>query len=107
MRAVLFFCLASFCVSCAHVNSLSITQIPIKRDQKVEVTVSKIVILGLNFSNDYVDEMTDDLKSQCPNGKVTGVLTKDVEVNYFLWIVYKKQVEVTGYCEPALVAKKG
>jgi hypothetical protein len=84
--------------ACASVNSVSLTPIPQDRRNQVKVEASKTIFLGFNFDNDFIDEMVDDLKTRCPNGKVTGILTKDETINYFLFIVWKKQVSATGYC---------
>ena len=86
-----------FLASCASVNSLSLTPIPAKRDKKVEAQVSKFIFLGLNFNNDFVDPLTEQLKEQCPNGMVTGILTKDEAISYIL--AHTRKVTATGYCE--------
>lgn len=83
-------------IGCASVNSVSITPIPKERSNKVRAEVSKIIILGFNFDNDFIDALVPKLQQQCPNGKVTGLLTKDEVISYFL--VFKKQVTATGYC---------
>ncbi len=89
---------ALFSAGCASINSLSLTPIPVNRSNKVEVIKSKVIILGFNFDNDFVDQINDELKAKCPNGKISGILTKDEDINYFLYFVWKKQVSVTGYC---------
>lgn len=83
---------------CASLNSVSLTPIPAGRGTPVKVEKSKFIILGLNFDNDFVNEAEDDLKRQCPNGKVTGLLTKDENINYFLYLLYSKRLTATGYC---------
>lgn len=83
---------------CASVNSVSLTPIPAERKAPVRVEKSKVIILGFNFDNDFIDQMVVDLQRQCPKGKVTGILTKDENINYFLYFVWKKQVTATGYC---------
>lgn len=93
--------LSAFATSCVHVNSVSLTQIPNTRSQQLKAEASKIIILGLNFDNDYVDKINDDLKGQCPNGKVQGILTKDETTQYFLFFVIKRSVTATGYCNKA------
>lgn len=85
-------------VGCASVQSVSLTPIPAQRSSPVRVEKSKLIVLGFNFDNDYVDDMVDDLKRQCPGGKVSGILTKDEAYNYFLWMVHKRQVTAQGYC---------
>lgn len=88
-----------FMSSCASINSVSLTQIPQERNQKVKAVKDKIIFLGFNFDNDFVDQMSTELQRQCPNGRITGILTKDENINYFLYIVWKKQVSAEGYCQ--------
>ena len=95
-----------FFTGCASVNSLSLTPIPADRKNAVRVEKSKVIILGFNFDNDFVDTLVVDLKRQCPNGKVTGLLTKDENINYFLYIVWKKQITVSGYCVGGTTASR-
>jgi uncharacterized lipoprotein YajG len=87
-----------FAVGCAHVNSVSLTPIPAERSNQVQVIKDKVIFLGFNFDNDFVDSAVEDLKRQCPNGKVTGLLTKDETINYFLFFVWKKQLTAKGFC---------
>jgi hypothetical protein len=89
---------ALFLASCTSLNTLSVTSIPAKRDKPVKAQTEKMIFLGFNFDNDFVDDMTNQLKRQCPNGMISGILTKDEAVNYFLYIVWKHQVTATGYC---------
>lgn len=99
LKSLFFLCLSTVLfASCASINSVSLTQIPAERSQKVYTQKDKVIILGFNFDNDFVDGLVEDLKRQCPNGKVTGLLTKDEDINYFLYFVWKKQVTATGYC---------
>jgi hypothetical protein len=84
---------------CASINSLSVTPIPVNRSNKISAEASRWIILGLNFDNDYADEVAHNLSSKCPNGKITGILTKDEDYFYFLFLVFKKQITATGYCE--------
>jgi hypothetical protein len=86
-------------VGCAHVNSVSLTPIPAKRANQVQAQVSKTVFLAFSFDNDFIDPLVDDLKRQCPNGVVSGILTKDETISYV--IVFTKKVTVTGYCNSA------
>ena len=87
-----------FLAGCASVNSVSLTQVPKDRSRVVTAQGSRVIFLGFNFDNDYVDRVTEDLKKQCNNGSVTGILTKDETILYFLFFVYKKQVTAQGYC---------
>ncbi len=95
---------ASFFTGCVSLNSVSLTPIPAERSQKVSVQKDKLIFLGFNFDNDFVDSAVDDLRRQCPQGKVTGLLTKDESIAYFLFFVWKKQLTATGYCVKSNVA---
>ena len=88
-------------VSCVHLNSVSLTQIPEKRSHKVEAKTDKWIIFLLSFDNDYVDRLNADLKDQCQGGKVQGILTKDETANYFLGLVINRRVSAAGYCVKA------
>ena len=83
---------------CVSLRSVSLTQIPAERKHAVSAEASKLIFLGLNFDNDFVDRLDNQLKSKCNNGKVTGILTKDETVDYFLGLIYKRQVTAEGYC---------
>ena len=87
--------------SCVHLNSVSLTQIPEKRTNKVSASSDKWIFFLLNFDNDYVDKINDDLKEKCPGGKIQGILTKDEVTYYFLALVLKRKVTATGYCSKA------
>lgn len=89
---------ATLLTACASVNSVSLTPIPKDRSNPVKVEASKTIFLGFNFDNDFINNLVDGLKAQCPNGKVSGILTKDEDINYFLYIVWKKQITASGYC---------
>lgn len=85
---------------CASVNSVSLTPIPSQRARPVKAEVSKFIILGFNFDNDFVDPLIDQLKQQCPNGVVSGILTKDEMISYFL--AHTRRVIATGFCNGAV-----
>lgn len=84
---------------CASVNSISITPIPAKRDNRVSAEVSRFIFLGFNFDNNYIDPLVDNLKSQCPGGVVSGILTKDETMFYLL--AHTRKVTATGFCNRA------
>lgn len=87
--------------SCVHVQSVSLTQIPEKRTNKVSASTEKWIFFALNFDNDYVDKLGDEMKDKCAGGRVQGILTKDEMYNYFLGLVLKRKVTATGYCNKA------
>lgn len=84
--------------SCVSLNTVSLTSIPGDRQKVIEAKVEKTIILGFNFDNDFVDELPQKLKAQCLNGQIQGVLTKDENINYFLYFVWKKSVSAQAYC---------
>lgn len=88
-------------VSCVHVQSVSLTQIPEKRTNKVSASTDKWIFFALNFDNDYVDKLGEEMKNKCTGGRVQGILTKDELTNYFLGLVLKRTVSATGYCNKA------
>ena len=96
MRLVLIAVISMMTSACAYLNSVSLTPIPKERGAQVQVQKHKWVILGFNFDNDFVDEMNEELKEKCPNGKATGLLTKDEAILYPF--VHKRVVTVSGYC---------
>ena len=87
---------------CASVNSVSLTPIPSQRSHPVNAEVSKTIFLAFNFDNDYIDPLVQELKAKCPNGIVSGILTKDETVSYV--IVFKKRITATGFCSVARTA---
>lgn len=95
-RFFAFSALAASLVGCASINSVSLTPIGTKRDRPVKAEVSKTIFLGFNFDNDYINPLVSDLKRQCPNGIISGILTKDETISYF--IVFTKRVVATGFC---------
>jgi hypothetical protein len=92
-------------VGCASVNSVSLTPIPAQRSHPVKAEVSKTIFLAFNFDNDYVDPLIADLKQQCPNGVVSGILTKDETIAYV--IVFKRHVVATGFCNTTAASTDG
>ena len=95
--------LASFAFAgCAHMNSVSLTPIPSKRSHVVKAEVSKTIFLAFNFDNDYVNPLVEQLKSQCPNGFISGILTKDETISYL--IVFTKRVTAIGFCNSTQTA---
>lgn len=98
MKSFSLLALSFLFVGCASVNSVSLTSIPANKGKEVRAETSKTIILGFNFNNDYVDDMATDLKRQCPNGVVKGILTKDEVINYFLFFVWERKVTASGYC---------
>lgn len=97
IKSQLTLLLASLALSaCAQLQSISITEIPQQRDRVVKAEADNFAFLGLHFSNDFVDELRDQLREQCPNGRVTGILTKYQTYWYFL--LERREVTARGFC---------
>lgn len=93
--------------ACASLNSVSVTPIPAARDHQVSATSERMIILGLNFDNDFADQVSADLSRKCPGGKISGILTKDESYMYFLFFVMKRKVTATGYCGGSIAMNDG
>lgn len=98
MKIVFFILLNLYLVGCVSLNTVSLTSIPAQREKPVSASVERFMVLGFNFDNDYVDMLTDKLKNQCNNGTISGILTKDENIDYFLYIFWKKTITAKGYC---------
>ncbi|MEM7179332.1 MAG: hypothetical protein AAF518_00350 [Spirochaetota bacterium] len=81
---------------CVSLRSVSITPQPKDRSNKIRAEVSKWVFLGLNFSNTYVEELPEKLIAQCPDGLVTGIITRFQIVHYPL--LRKMLITSDAYC---------
>jgi hypothetical protein len=96
------FCFSSLiialCTGCASLQSVSVTNIPRERGKPVEATADNVAVLGIHFTNDFADDLPDDLRAQCPNGKVTGIYSKYESTWYVL--VQERSVTAKGYCVP-------
>ena len=89
---------------CASVNSVSLTQIPAAKKNPITAETSKTIFLGFNFDNDFVDLITEQLKQRCPQGVVSGILTKDEVISYFLF--HTRKITATGFCNSVATASK-
>ncbi len=88
---------------CVHMASISTTTIPADRESPVEAEAERFMFLLLNFDNNYVFRLTEDLAKQCPDGRVEGILTKQESIIYFPLIAHGVRVSAAGFCvKPAL-----
>jgi hypothetical protein len=83
--------------ACVSLNSISLTQVPEVRDHQISAKSDSWTLLGIAFSNDFVDEAVIELKSKCVDGRIEGILTKHQTTFYFL--VFKREVVATGFCK--------
>lgn len=88
---------------CVSLKSVSLSSIPKNRSNPIEAEVSRFVFLGLSFENNFVNELTDDLKNQCQGGIVTGVLTKH-ETKFWL-IGHTDRVVANAFCDKSSKAQ--
>jgi hypothetical protein len=97
LKKTILFSLLSLALSgCVGLNTVSMTQVPAERDNKITTNSSSWNFIGINFSNVFVDEAIEKLKGQCPAGKIEGVYTKHQTTGYVL--VFKREVIVSAYC---------
>ena len=99
---------AALLSGCVHMSSISTTSVPVDRSKPVYAEAEKFMFLWINFSNDYVDFLTEDLAAQCPNGRVEGVLTKQENILVFP-VGSEVRVSASGFCvnAPASSAPAG
>ncbi len=83
---------------CASLQSVSVTNIPRERERPVTATVHNTAFLGIHFDNDFADSVPEDLRSQCPSGKVTGIYAK-LETRWYV-LVESRSITARGYCVP-------
>jgi hypothetical protein len=81
---------------CASLQSVSMTNIPAERGHRVEATADNMAFLGIHFDNDFADDVPEELRQQCPHGKVTGIYSK-YESTWYV-VVQNRSVTVSGYC---------
>jgi hypothetical protein len=93
---LLFLLLASS--ACTTLKSFSMTQVPSDRSRKVEASDTSGGLFGIFFSNSFADEVAEQLRAQCPQGRLSGVVTKYESTLYVIWV--SRKITATGYCLP-------
>ena len=83
-------------VSCASLNSVSMTSVPKERNNVVQASSSSYGFLGIFFSNDFAESVKADLQKKCPNGEIKGIMS--TYQSYFYFIVLEREVTATGFC---------
>jgi len=81
---------------CASLNSVSLTRVPKNRAQPILAEGWTWGILGIYFSNSFVDEAIGDLRKKCRKGKISGVLTKYSTRFFILWTT--RTVNLKAFC---------
>lgn len=98
LKLALAFQLSLGTMACTYVNAVSQTNLPQQRRKVVRAQTQRYIFLGFNFDNDYPYRLIDRLKSQCPDGRVRGLLTKDTTTLYFLFFFWSREQLAEGYC---------
>ncbi len=96
MSRIVILVIAVALSGCVSLSSVALTQIPKERENMVFASNSELLFLGIAFDNDFVNVVTDDLRKQCPDGKVQGILTKYEHTSYVF--VTERRVVAEGYC---------
>ncbi len=96
--SLLYFLLILTLLGCAHLESVSTSSVPVDRSTPVESQTTRFLFLLLNFDNDYVNALSQDLARKCPKGRVEGILTKQEFITYFPLLAHEIRVTASGYC---------
>jgi hypothetical protein len=67
-----------------------------ERVNPVSAEVSKLIFLGLNFDNDFLNEVPKKLMDSCPGGKIKGIVTRFETVSYLIF--HRFVVKAQGFC---------
>lgn len=86
--------------ACTYTAAVSQTNYPSYRQKRVEASIKKYIVLGFNFDNEEVYQLTGKLQDKCPNGDVRGILTKDLRTLYFSIFFWARETVASGYCVP-------
>ena len=95
--------LAALASGCVHMTSISTTSVPVDREHRVEAEAERFMFMWMNFDNDYVYQLTEDLAEQCPDGRVEGILTKQERIIYFPVVAHAVRVSAGGFCVKPVV----
>lgn len=93
-------CIQLLVSGCTYTVAVSQSNIPAQRKKPVSASVSRFIVLGLNFDNDYALQLGTKLREGCPQGSVRGVTTQDMLTIYFPGIFWAREVTAQGYCMP-------
>jgi hypothetical protein len=98
LRCLPLFLLLLVSSACTTLKSFSMTQVPSDRSRKVEASDTSGGLFGIFFSNSFADEVAEQLRAQCPQGRLSGVVTKYESTLYVIWV--SRKITATGYCLP-------
>lgn len=86
---------------CVTVDSISVSQIPVKSQRKrlVQASASRPIILWIPFGTGFVEEARQQLAGQCAAGEIEGLVSKQESVTYFYLLgVASSRLSLKGYC---------
>ncbi|MCS6902190.1 MAG: hypothetical protein RMJ98_22405 [Myxococcales bacterium] len=98
LRSLLLLLLLVASSACTTLKSFSMTQVPADRSRPVEASETSGGLFGIFFSNSFVDEVAEQLRAKCPQGRLSGVVTKYESTLYVIWV--SRKITATGYCLP-------
>jgi hypothetical protein len=100
-RGLIAAAILQFSAGCASLQSVSVTNIP-RQDERarpIQAKENNVAFLGIHFDNDFADAVPEELRRQCPNGKVTGIYSK-YETTWYV-LIENRSLTAHGYCVPA------
>jgi hypothetical protein len=83
--------------ACAHVTSMSVTPMPLERGTEVNAhEQSKLLFAGIGLDDDFGSDLTRQLRQECPDGRVEGILTRQRTTQYVFLV--REEVDASGWC---------
>ena len=86
------------CTHALHMTRVSDFEVnqPLDTYKRVEAKASQFVVMGLVRNTHYADQAFEQLLKACPEGKVTGILTRfSTSHGFFSWT---NEIKMMGYC---------
>jgi hypothetical protein len=95
---LIYICL--FTHRCAHsvhlVQANDFNNTASEKTKTIESQSEQFVILGFVTQTNYVDKALENLKSQCPNGEIKGLVTRySTSLGFFSWT---NKLIIKGLC---------
>lgn len=79
-----------------HVGDYETSAPDLNKGKKVTASGEQFVFMDFVFDTLYVDQTYQELLSQCPNGRITGINTRYSTSHGFL--SWTNKVKMTGIC---------
>ena len=87
-----------FLQACVYTQSVTLTNVPLNRSQKVSASVERWVFFA-TFDSNEVNSAPEALKKKCPGGRITGVSAKELRRLFLFQIIMKREIHLEGYCQ--------